>query len=131
MTCTKTEFKLVSEFDGTCLSGICVSPTQPHAILQLAHGMAEHKERYLPFMEYMAERGFVCFLHDHRGHGGSVTTAAELGYFGKNGAEGVVRDLHQAVEYAKSLGYDLALDETYVRPFIRRVLRLKEKGVAE
>ena len=37
----------------------------------------------------------------------------------------------QAVEYAKSLGYDLALDETYVRPFIRRVLRLKEKGVAE
>lgn len=101
MTCTKTRFKLISRFDGTCLSGICVAPLQPHGILQLAHGMAEHKERYLPFMEYMAERGFVCFLHDHRGHGGSVTTAGELGYFGRNGAEGVVRDLHQAVEYAK------------------------------
>lgn len=37
----------------------------------------------------------------------------------------------QAIEYAKSLGYELAADETYVRPFIRRVLRLKEKGIAE
>ena len=33
----------------------------------------------------------------------------------------------QAVEYACALGYDLAPDETYVRPFIKRVLRLKEK----
>lgn len=33
----------------------------------------------------------------------------------------------QAVEYARTLGYDLAPDETYVRPFIKRVLRLKEK----
>lgn len=28
---------------------------------------------------------------------------------------------------AESLGYDLALDETYVRPFVRNVLRLKRK----
>lgn len=33
----------------------------------------------------------------------------------------------QAVEYARALGYDLEPDETYVRPFIKRVLRLKEK----
>lgn len=32
----------------------------------------------------------------------------------------------EAVAYAESLGYELAPDETYVRPFIRRVLRLKE-----
>ncbi len=37
----------------------------------------------------------------------------------------------QAVEYAKSLGYELAPDETFVRPFIRRVLRLKEKPDTE
>ena len=33
----------------------------------------------------------------------------------------------QAVEYARALGYDLEPDETYVRPFIKRVLRLKQK----
>ena len=32
----------------------------------------------------------------------------------------------EAVAYAESLGYELAPDETYVRPFIRRVLRLRE-----
>jgi hypothetical protein len=33
----------------------------------------------------------------------------------------------EAVEYAEALGYSLAPDETYVRPFIRRVLRLRQK----
>lgn len=33
----------------------------------------------------------------------------------------------EAVEYAEALGYSLAPDETYVKPFIRRVLRLKQK----
>lgn len=36
-----------------------------------------------------------------------------------------------AKEYAESLGYELAPDETYVRPFIRRVLRLKEAATKE
>lgn len=36
-----------------------------------------------------------------------------------------------AIEYAQSLGYELAPDETYVRPFIRRVLRLKEAKDAQ
>ena len=32
-----------------------------------------------------------------------------------------------ATEYGRSLGYDLGPDETYVRPFFKQVLRLKEK----
>ena len=107
MTYTKREYTLVSEFDGTILSGLMVAAESPFAIVQLAHGMAEHKERYLPFMEYLAERGFACFLHDHRGHGGSVKDAAQLGYFGANGAEGVVCDLHQSIQYATAHCPDL------------------------
>ena len=34
----------------------------------------------------------------------------------------------EAVELALSLGYELESNETYVRPFIRQVYRLKEKG---
>ena len=33
----------------------------------------------------------------------------------------------QAIEYAQSLGYDLESDETYVRPFITAVFKLKRK----
>lgn len=101
MTYTIKEFSLVSNFDGIKLQGLCVAPEQPLAIVQMAHGMAEHKERYLPFMEYLAERGFACFLHDHRGHGGSVEGPEKLGWFGVNGAEGLVKDLRQMADYAK------------------------------
>ena len=102
MTYTIKEFSQLSRFDGTRLQGMCVAPEQPLAIVQMAHGMAEHKERYLPFMEYLAARGFACFLHDHRGHGGSVEGPEKLGWFGTNGAEGLVKDLRQMVDYAKS-----------------------------
>ena len=36
------------------------------------HGMSEHKERYLPFMEYLQNRGYAAVIHDHRGHGKSI-----------------------------------------------------------
>ena len=44
-------------------------------ILQLVHGMSEHIEGqlYEAFMDYMAKKGFVTVIHDHRGHGGWCT----------------------------------------------------------
>ena len=57
------------------------------ALLQLSHGMSEYKERYLPFMEFMAEHGVVCVIHDHRGHGKSVKSEQDLGFmYGAGGA---------------------------------------------
>ena len=41
------------------LDGLVVEPeegVQRTALLQLSHGMSEYKERYLPFMEFMAEQ---------------------------------------------------------------------------
>jgi len=102
VTYTTEKFSLRSDFDGTLLHGLYTAPEQPLAIVQMAHGMAEHKERYLPFMEYLAERGFACFLHDHRGHGESAESPEKLGWFGENGAEGLVKDLRQMADYALS-----------------------------
>ena len=51
------------------------------SVIQIAHGMAEHKERYYPFMEYLANNGIACIINDHRGHGESVETKEDLGYF--------------------------------------------------
>jgi len=57
--------------------------------------MAEHKGRYLPFMEYLADHGYAVLINDHRGHGGSVRDPGDLGYFYAGGANALVEDLHQ------------------------------------
>lgn len=87
--------------DGLRLDGLLIAADTPKAVLQIAHGMCEHKERYTAFMEYMAERGFACVIHDHRGHGKSVKKEADLGYFYENGAMALVEDIHQVMTETK------------------------------
>ena len=86
-----------SHKDGLPLSVCIATPDSgaPKALVQLAHGMAEHKERYLPFMEYLADHGYAALINDHRGHGASVRDPGDLGYFYADGAEVLVEDLHQ------------------------------------
>ena len=79
---TTERITLNSAFDGLPLSVMLVRPEgEPRCLVQLAHGMCEHKERYQPFMEFLASRGCLCVIHDHRGHGASVRSAEDLGYF--------------------------------------------------
>ena len=74
---------------------LCEPDGAPRGIVQIAHGVAEHSERYLPFMNFLAEKGFVAAADDHLGHGKSVRDESELGYFAeKDGWECVVKDLH-------------------------------------
>ncbi len=92
----KKNFVIRSRADGLELSLLMVQPEgTPIALVQLAHGMCEHKERYLPFMEYLAEQGCLCVINDHRGHGKSVRNPEDLGYFYGNGDVALVEDLHQ------------------------------------
>ena len=51
-------FTVPSEHDRLPLSVTTVLPDRkPEALVQIAHGMAEHKERYLPLMEALAAQG--------------------------------------------------------------------------
>ena len=90
-------FTISSNADGLPLSVCVVAPedASPKALVQLAHGMAEHKERYLPFMEYLAGQGYASIINDHRGHGASVKSPNALGYFYAGGSNALVEDLHQ------------------------------------
>ena len=54
---------------------------EPVAVLQICHGMIEYIDRYDGFARYMAERGFVVVGNDHLGHGKSVCTDDDLGFF--------------------------------------------------
>ncbi len=71
------------------------------AVFQISHGMSEHKGRYRKLMEYLCQNGFACIIHDHRGHGESIRTREDYGYFYQNGVHSLVEDLHQVTLYAK------------------------------
>lgn len=53
---------------------------EPKAIVQITHGMLEHKERYNRFAEFLASNGFLVCAHDHLGHGESITSEEKLGF---------------------------------------------------
>ena len=91
----KYEGYFTSEADGLNISAMAMLPDeQPfRAVVQLVHGMSEHKERYLPFMEYLADHGFVSVIHDHRGHGKSVRNQQDLGYMYEGGAKAMLKDM--------------------------------------
>ena len=91
-----------SWFDGLGLSLLYTKPEGDiKGVLQISHGMCENKERYLPFMEYLAEQGYAAVIHDHRGHGKSVKRKEDLGYFYGGRDKGIVEDLHQITCWIK------------------------------
>ena len=72
----------------------CLPDSEPKAIIQIAHGVAEYIGRYREFMHYMAEHGFVVIGNDHLGHGNNITSDTNKGYFAaNNGWDYVVSDM--------------------------------------
>lgn len=94
----KVEETFHSQADGLEISVLALLPDgekeEYRGIVQLVHGMSEHKERYLPFMEYLAEKGYVTVIHDHRGHGKSIRREEDLGYMYGGGAKAMLTDIH-------------------------------------
>ena len=76
-------------------------------IVQLVHGMNEYKERYIPFMEYLTDHGFITVIHDHRGHGASVKTPDDLGYMYEGGYEAFIEDEHEITLETKAYAKEL------------------------
>jgi alpha-beta hydrolase superfamily lysophospholipase len=84
----------------------------PRGVVQIAHGIAEHVERYDAFAAFLAENGFVVVANDHLGHGRTVRDSSELGFFGETGGwELVVGDMHtlhdMTAEHHQGLPYFL------------------------
>ena len=72
---------------------IALPEGNPKGIVQIVHGMCEHKERYYDFMEFLRAQGYVALIHDQRGHGASVSRPKDLGYIGTGGWQGLVEDV--------------------------------------
>ena len=95
---------IVSRADGLAVSILTCRPATegPKAVVQLVHGMCEHKERYVPFMEFLADNGIASIIHDHRGHGESVKSARDLGYFYEGGYLAMIDDIKTVTDKAKN-----------------------------
>ena len=66
------------------------------------HGMAEHHERYLGFVEFMNAAGYDMYLYDHRGHG-TDKKFEDLGHFADDdGWQLVVNDAIAVLDYVRS-----------------------------
>ncbi len=62
-------------------------------VVQIAHGLAEHGERYDRFAKALNAAGFVVHAVDHRGHG--RTADGRLGDFRAAGFTGLIADVAQ------------------------------------
>lgn len=101
------DFSFISFQDSLEIKGTIILPDQPIGVLQIAHGMCEHRHRYLSFMRAMAKRGWICVIHDHRGHGESVRKPSDLGYFYDTSGTYIVEDTHQLTYLMKKQFSDL------------------------
>ncbi len=102
------EFEFTSSFDELVISAVIAVPSENVCgIVQIVHGMNEHKERYYDFMDYLAGEGFITVIHDCRGHGRSVSSPDDLGFMFRDGGEAFVSDIAQLVKIAREAYPDL------------------------
>ena len=68
--------------DGIDLFVYCWLPAgQPKAVIQIAHGLAEHAARYARLAAALNSAGYAVYANDHRGHGRTAKSAEDLGFF--------------------------------------------------
>lgn len=93
----KREFTYLSADGKTNIHAVEWKPEQGEvkAVLQIIHGMVEFIDRYEEFAEYLTQRGIAVVGNDHLGHGMSVISRDEYGFFcEKNGNAAVLKDIH-------------------------------------
>lgn len=101
-------FTFKSDIDGLTIDAMALVPDAPiKYVVQILHGMCEYKDRYYPFMEYLAGKGCLCVIHDHRGHGNSLRDESDLGFFYDAGVEGFVEDTRKLQTMVKEKLQDL------------------------
>lgn len=105
----KENIKFISNFDSLELDALIYIPDNIKGIVQIAHGMCDHKSRYIPFLEYLTNHGYVACIHDHRGHGNSVKCKEDLGHFYDKTGQAIVEDVHQITLFLKDKFKDVPL----------------------
>ncbi len=76
---------------------------RPRALVQIAHGAAEHAQRYDRFARHLLSHGYGVLASDHRGHGATAAGTGGLGVAGDDGWRNTVADLRTVGDQARAL----------------------------
>ena len=101
----KEEFYYDSADGKTKIRAVRYTPEKTiKGILQIAHGMVEFIDRYDEFAKYLCDKGYVVTGNDHLGHGSSVLSKNDWGYFAENdGYLKVIEDVKTLHDITKEL----------------------------
>lgn len=69
------------------------------AVVQIVHGMEEHKERYFAFAEYLADNGYNVLVSDLRGHGSEAPKLSHIA--DKKGHQLLIEDQRAITKFIK------------------------------
>ena len=98
----KAEFKSSNNINVIKMKNYNLNKNNLRAIVIILHGMTERKDLYSEFAEYLASKNYGVITYDHIGHGESVSSDDERGFFAKEkGYEFLVEDLKYVVNEAK------------------------------
>jgi len=88
--------------DGVAIAAYRSFPSSPaKAMVQIAHGMAEHFGRYAHLTGRLTAAGYAVYGADHRGHGASAGAHGQ-GDFGPRGFAALVDDMAALTRLAKA-----------------------------
>ncbi|WP_434599318.1 alpha/beta fold hydrolase [Streptomyces sp. A5-4] len=76
---------------------------RPRALVQIAHGAAEHALRYGRFANHLVGHGYAVIASDHRGHGATASVTGGLGVVGEDGWRASVDGLKAVGDQARAL----------------------------
>lgn len=106
------EYEIYKTLEDLPVKTLCFKPEKAvvvKGVIQILHGMCEYKERYIDFIKYMNDNGYICVINDMLGHGENVSFFKELGYFGEDGAKKVIDSSHAVTVYIRNNFPDLPL----------------------
>ncbi|WP_167812594.1 alpha/beta hydrolase [Marinobacter daqiaonensis] len=87
------EWRVMEASDGTGVHyRYWPATSEPHAVVQVVHGAAEHSGRYDRFAQFLNRHGYAVYATDHRGHGRTRVRSEELGDAGPDAWNSFVRD---------------------------------------
>ncbi|MCB5906092.1 alpha/beta fold hydrolase [Streptomyces pinistramenti] len=72
----------------------------PRALVQIAHGAAEHARRYDRFARFLTGHGYGVVASDHRGHGATAPSTGGRGVVGEDAWRAIVGDLKRIGDHA-------------------------------
>ncbi|RCG21603.1 alpha/beta hydrolase [Streptomyces diacarni] len=101
MTDRRDDFTTVA--DGTRVATYTWLPEgDVRALVQLAHGAAEHARRYDRFARFLTRNGYAVVASDNRGHGATAQFTGGLGAVGEEGWRATVADLKEVGDRARA-----------------------------